>query len=748
MTAAAFINADILRRLADDTRPVPAGDAFAAEFGRDPSNFRKTLKLLEGDGLVVRPAGQPAAITDLGRQTLRGIDVAEGREPAPDAPAHIPTRWPVAMIRRNPANREISIASVLEMVDAIIGFGDIIQPLTLTPPDANGVRMILAGERRWRAVAMLSGALGEGARAAAGMRELPAPLAEGLPFVEREATDAEALLITVVENTAREDLTPLDDAYLLLKLAEATGWSGAEVARRTGRQSETKKNGAKDVQDKLKIAREATPEAITEYRRTGSWDDLRNSVRDRREPEADADQLPMFEEEGEAPLCTFIAGQPYVQRFDHRNPTQTVGDVAPHLGLEAGGYLPIEDASEADTFETLMLPLSRPSRYGPTSYPQAQIQIAKIRGVEAWVEASGYSLSDIGNHVRLTGVGRTTPVHPDRRTALMAGIDSIAEGITRNKNGKMPVAIADWLQSPTAAGPHVVGFVDYLNASRAQEARYAQGFDKRPQPNSGGGLKPEVQEASAEAELSPRARLALVELAIKIKRAPTPTDGEHDPGRALNGSDLPGAWSRYGAPIGAYWTDPTFAELAKAGLVRAVHRKGGAQALATLTDKGVTHMGHDLPHPTATYCVALQAATGSAAAPEGRTYITEWLEREAAPPAQVADAAPDPEPDDTDEYDRTPEQAEADVALLGQVLTFCHADAEELDEEGARALMRQLGMTGFSEDAHGALFATRNGDALPLAYFDCEGHLPPEQTRAAALLVAWACRAVFGGEAQ
>ena len=97
----------------------------------------------------------------------------------------MPTRWPIAQIRRNPANREISVASVLDMVDAIVGFGDIIQPLTLTPPDANGVRTILAGERRWRATAMLSGALGEGALAAALQRSgglgLPAPLQDGLP---------------------------------------------------------------------------------------------------------------------------------------------------------------------------------------------------------------------------------------------------------------------------------------------------------------------------------------------------------------------------------------------------------------------------------------------------------------------------------------------------------------------------------------------------------------------------------------
>ena len=176
----------------------------------------------------------------------------------------------------------------------------------------------------------------------------------------------------------------------------------------------------------------------------------------------------------------------------------------------------------------------------------------------------------------------------------MAAIDDIAEGITRNKNGKVPPAIAAWLQDPTPAGPHVVGHVDYLNASRAGEARRAAGIDPTPAPNSGGANKATAADQSV--ELSVVARLALTELTIKIKRAPKPVDGAHDPERPLSSFDLPGAWARYGAPIGAYWTDPAFAELTKAGLIRVVHQKHGQPTLATLTDKGVTFLGLSLIH--------------------------------------------------------------------------------------------------------------------------------------------------------
>ncbi len=754
MTATAFTHADVLRRIAGDA-PIESHTALATEFGRDPSNLRKTLKALESEGLILRPDGERPSLTDQGRQVLHGIDVAEGVVSDNDG-ASPALRWPLDKIRRNPTNRAITEASGLAMAEEILGFGDVIVPATLTPPDANGVRMLLAGERRWFGSSILAGLRGEDLmRRALGDAAIPAALADGLPFVEREADEATAILITIVENGAREDLSPWEDAQQLLKLAEATGWSGAEIARRTGRASETRKNGAKDVQDKLKIAREATPDAISDYLRTGSWDNLRNSVRDRKPTPADPDQLPMFdawadpEAARSAPLCIFVPGQPYSARFDRRSPDRTVGDVASDL-VETGGYLAIDDAAEAGTFETLALPWTRPGKYYPHSFPQAQIQIAKLRGTDAWVSSAGYSLSDIGNHNSLSGVSRSTAAFPDRRTALMAGIDDIAEGITRNKNGKVPPAIAAWLQDPTPAGPFVVGHVDYLNASRAGEARRAAGIDPTPAPNSGGASRPAAAEQPV--ELSAVARLALTELTIKIKRAPKPFDGAHDPERPLSSSDLPGAWARYGAPIGAYWTDPAFAELTKAGLIRSVHQKHGLPTLGVLTDKGVAFLGEDLPPNMATHGVALHAATGSIAPPEDRTYVTDWLEHESAPPAPTppaltASVEDETDADDRDDFGRDAEAIAADIALLAEVQTLYHNDDEEPDEAAAMALMRRLGVTGpFEEDGDGGLTALVDGKVEALAFIDIDRTMPDDRSRAIALLVAWACRVVFGGE--
>ncbi len=720
MTATAFTHADVLRRIAGDD-PIESHTALATEFGRDPSNLRKTMKALESEGLILRPEAERPTLTDLGRQVLHGIDVAEGvasdsgdASPAP--------RWPLDKIRRNPSNRVIPEISGLAMAEEILGFGDVIVPATLTPPDANGVRMLLAGERRWFGSSILAGLHGDDLmRRALGGAAMPAALADGLPFVEREADEATAILITIVENGAREDLSPWEDAQQLLKLAEKTGWSGAEIARRTGRASETRKNGAKDVQDKLKIAREATPDAISDYLRSGSWDDLRNSVRDRKPVEADPDQLPMFEDAG---LVLTVADHGIDAEWDPR-------DV-----VEAATLL------EPDTLEILTFVSSSKG-----IYPRASIQVAKLVGGACWLSGSEASHSKGGYSSTLNGVWSSRePAYPSREAAIRAE----AERIVHTMGDRMTPELRRWLDAPGVipTGPYVVNGVDYHNASRAAEARRAAGIDPTPAAN-GGGSAPTAPAPDQPAELTALARLALVELTIKIKHAPKPTGGEHDPERPLSSSDLPGAWARYGAPIGAYWTDPAFAELTKAGLIRVVHQKHGQPTLAALTDKGVAFLGDYLPPNMLSQGVALQPVTGSLLPPEGQAYFTGWLETESRPASapQVAQQDEQDADDDRDDFGRDADAVAADIALLGEVQTFYHNDDEEPDEAAAMALMRRLGVTGpFEEDGDGGLTALVNGKVEALAFIDIDRTMPDDRSRAIGMLVAWACRVVFGGQ--
>jgi DNA-binding MarR family transcriptional regulator len=256
-------NADVLRVLDRRAHGVETVTALAAELGRDESNLRKTLKSLIGAG-VLEDEPLRAGLTPEGRAQLAAIERAEhGGERRKSR-----GRWPVDKIVRNPANRIPRAEDVAALADTIEAARDVLQNVQLTPPDANGVRMLLAGEHRWLATRLL-----------ADQDRLPEALTEGLPFREREADPGERLLIAIVENTARTDLSPLEDARLLRDLQAATGWSAREIAKKTGRSPQGSETGVRDVQSKIKVAREASAEAIADHEAGRiDWSELRETV--------------------------------------------------------------------------------------------------------------------------------------------------------------------------------------------------------------------------------------------------------------------------------------------------------------------------------------------------------------------------------------------------------------------------------------------------------------------------------------
>ncbi len=90
----------------------------------------------------------------------------------------------------------------------------VIQPLLVRPRAAGGYELI-AGERRWRA-----------AREAGH---------ETVPAVVREADDRDTLLLGLVENVAREQLSPAEEARAYAVLLDEFGLALGEVAERVGR---------------------------------------------------------------------------------------------------------------------------------------------------------------------------------------------------------------------------------------------------------------------------------------------------------------------------------------------------------------------------------------------------------------------------------------------------------------------------------------------------------------------------------
>ncbi len=122
---------------------------------------------------------------------------------------------PTDLITANPhqPRRQFDEESLLSLADSIRARG-VIQPV-LVRPVAGGRYELIAGERRWRA---------------AQMAELDA-----VPAVVRTHDDAASLELAVIENMAREDLNPVEEARACAGLVEELGLTREEVGLRVGR---------------------------------------------------------------------------------------------------------------------------------------------------------------------------------------------------------------------------------------------------------------------------------------------------------------------------------------------------------------------------------------------------------------------------------------------------------------------------------------------------------------------------------
>ena len=97
----------------------------------------------------------------------------------------------------------------------------LLQPIVVRPRAAGGWELI-AGERRWRAAKE------------AGLETLPA--------LVREADDRDTLLLSLVENVAREQLSAVEEARAYALLLDEFGLSLGEVADRVGKAKPTISN--------------------------------------------------------------------------------------------------------------------------------------------------------------------------------------------------------------------------------------------------------------------------------------------------------------------------------------------------------------------------------------------------------------------------------------------------------------------------------------------------------------------------
>jgi ParB family transcriptional regulator, chromosome partitioning protein len=122
---------------------------------------------------------------------------------------------PVELIAANPKQpRRRFDEDALQALAGSLGERGVLQPV-LVRPKPGGTYELVAGERRWRAAKL------------AGIERIPA--------LVRTHDDAEAIELALIENMAREDLNPIEEALACAALVEELGITREDVGRRIGR---------------------------------------------------------------------------------------------------------------------------------------------------------------------------------------------------------------------------------------------------------------------------------------------------------------------------------------------------------------------------------------------------------------------------------------------------------------------------------------------------------------------------------
>src|SRR5215216_357262 len=122
---------------------------------------------------------------------------------------------PVDLIVPNPQQprRAFDEAGLVALAESLRERG-VLQPV-LVRPVPGGTYELIAGERRWRAAQLAD--------------------LDTIPALVRPREDAESLELALIENMAREDLNPIEEARACAMLVEDLGLTREDVGRRVGR---------------------------------------------------------------------------------------------------------------------------------------------------------------------------------------------------------------------------------------------------------------------------------------------------------------------------------------------------------------------------------------------------------------------------------------------------------------------------------------------------------------------------------
>jgi ParB family transcriptional regulator, chromosome partitioning protein len=146
----------------------------------------------------------------------RGLDAILSASSSSETQAREELREiPVELISPNPRQpRRRFDEDALNALAGSLGDRGVLQPV-LVRPRTNGTYELIAGERRWRAAQI------------AGLQTIPG--------LVRQRDDAASLELALIENMAREDLNPIEEANACAALVEELGLTREQVGRKVGR---------------------------------------------------------------------------------------------------------------------------------------------------------------------------------------------------------------------------------------------------------------------------------------------------------------------------------------------------------------------------------------------------------------------------------------------------------------------------------------------------------------------------------
>ena len=158
-----------------------------------------------------------SAVPEKRRGLGRGLELLVGGPGDPEL-AHLP----VETIHANPRQprKRFDGEATSALADSIRAQG-LVQPVVVRPRAAGGFELI-AGERRWRAA-----------------REAGVPT---VPALVREADDRDSLVLSLVENVAREQLSAVEEARAYALLMDEFGLALGDLAERVGKAKPTVSN--------------------------------------------------------------------------------------------------------------------------------------------------------------------------------------------------------------------------------------------------------------------------------------------------------------------------------------------------------------------------------------------------------------------------------------------------------------------------------------------------------------------------